>query len=69
MEKVIGFCIGAALLIASAVSLGMLMSLPIYWLWNDCLVGAIDGVKEITWLQSWGLYVLCNFLFKSNVTL
>lgn len=68
MEKVFGFCIGAALFIASAVALGMLMSLPIYWLWNGCLVGAIAGVHEITWLQSWGLYILCNFLFKSSTS-
>jgi hypothetical protein len=28
-------------------------------LWNGCLVSAVEGVKEVTWLQAWGL----NFLF------
>jgi hypothetical protein len=68
MDKLIVFVGGVVLVVAGAVALGMLMSLPVYWLWNGCLVGAVDGVKEITWLQAWGLFVLCNFLFKSTVS-
>ena len=48
--------------------LGLIFSLPVYWLWNGCLVGAIDGVNEITWLQSFGIIVLFNMLFKSTVS-
>ena len=46
------------------VCVGLLMSLPVMLLWNGCLVGAVSGVSEITWLQAWGLLILCNFLFK-----
>jgi hypothetical protein len=36
-------------------------------LWNGCLVDAIEGVKEVTWLQAWGLNILAGFLFKTTV--
>jgi hypothetical protein len=29
-------------------------------LWNECLVGVIDFIHTITWLQSWGI----NFLIS-----
>ena len=51
------------------VVLSFLFSWPVWMLWNGCLVGAIDGVHQITWLQAWGLSILCSFLFKpSNVS-
>lgn len=46
------------------IFLGLLLSLPIWLLWNSCLVPAIEGVREITWLQAWGLNILCTGLFK-----
>jgi hypothetical protein len=48
------------------VALGLLVSLPVMWLWNGCLVGAVDGIHELTWFQSWGIVVLFNMLFKSH---
>jgi len=45
---------------------GLLMSLPVMWLWNGCLVPAVSGVKELGWLQSWGMLVLCGLLFKNS---
>lgn len=53
-----------ALLIA--IGIGVLLSFPIMLLWNYCLVPAAPTLAEITWLQSWGLYILFNILFKSN---
>lgn len=47
---------------------GLLFSLPIYWLWNECLVDAIDGVNRITWMQSYGITVLFNLMFRSSVS-
>jgi len=32
------------------------------------IVLGIAGVSQVTWLQAWGLTVLCGFLFKSNVS-
>lgn len=58
--------------VITALTLGLLLSFllswPIYMLWNSCLVGAVAGVAEVTWLQAWGLSVLCGLLFKSTVT-
>jgi hypothetical protein len=64
MEKIIG-SIGMILLVVAGF--GLLFSLPVYFLWNGCLVGAIDGVHEVTWLQAWGLNILAGFLFKTTV--
>jgi hypothetical protein len=54
--------------IAVFVLFGMLLSLPVMLLWNSCLVGAIDGVHEITWLQAWGLQVLVNIIFRLSLS-
>ena len=54
--------------VALLVFLSLLFSLPVYFLWNGCLVSAIDGVKEVTWLQAWGLMILSSFLFKTTAT-
>ena len=64
MEKLILVVGGIALIIF----VSFLLSWPVMALWNGCLVDAIDGVKEITWLQGWGISILCGFLFKTSVT-
>ena len=52
--------------IAGILALSFLMSWPVYMLWNGCLVDAVTGVREVTWLQAWGIVMLCSFLFKST---
>lgn len=64
MEKLLAV-LGA---VAFFVFLSFLLSWPVYMLWNGCLVGAVQGVSDVTWLQAWGITVLCGFLFKSNVS-
>jgi hypothetical protein len=54
--------------IALMLFLSFLLSWPVYMLWNGCLVGAVAGVAEVTWLQAWGLSCLFGLLFKSNIT-
>jgi len=46
---------------------GLLISFPVMWLWNGCLVGLVAGVSPITsvW-QSLGIIVLFSLLFKSG---
>jgi hypothetical protein len=68
MEKIIVVIGAGVLALVSLVALSFLMSWPVYMLWNGCLVGAIAGVAEVTWLQAWGITVLCGFLFKTTVT-
>ena len=50
------------------VFLSFLLSWPVYMLWNGCLVDAIEGVKEVTWLQAWGINFLFGILFRSTVS-
>jgi hypothetical protein len=59
--KILIVIIGGAALI---LLISFLLSWPIYMLWNGCLVGAVDGVHELTWLQAWGISVLFGLLFK-----
>jgi hypothetical protein len=48
------------------IFLSFVLSWPVYMLWNGCLVDAVQGVKEVTWLQAWGLSILAGFLFKQT---
>ncbi len=50
------------------VLLSFLLSWPIMMLWNGCLVGAVDGVHTVTWLQAWGLTILIHSLVKATAT-
>ena len=60
-----GIIIGLLIFI---VIIGLIFSLPVMWLWNGCLVPAITGVNEISWLQAWGLMILVNFFLKLSVS-
>lgn len=50
------------------VCLSFLLSWPVYMLWNECLVDAVTGVKEVTWLQAWGLNLLAGIMFKPSTS-
>jgi hypothetical protein len=65
MEKAV---IEVIAMLAILVVLSFLFSWPVMALWNGCLVDAVSGVKEITWLQAWGLSVLCNLLFSKTIS-
>lgn len=62
MEKLIAL-IGA---IAFLVFISFLLSWPVYMLWNGCLVTAITGVNEVTWMQAWGLNLMAGIMFKPS---
>lgn len=53
--------------IALIVFISFLLALPVMLLW-DAVIPAIFGLPEITWLQAWGLSLLCGLLFKSHIT-
>jgi hypothetical protein len=44
----------------------VLLGYPVMLLWNWCLVGAIDGVNQISFFQAIGLNLLTSILFKAN---
>ena len=54
--------------IITLLFISFLLSWPVMALWNGCLVGAVAGVSEVTWLQAWGLQFLFALLFKSTLT-
>ena len=56
------------LLILGVIVLGILLALPVQWLWNNTLVGAVDGVNPIGFWQAYGLFILSSLLFKSSYT-
>jgi hypothetical protein len=48
--------------------ISFLLSWPVMALWNGCAVDAVTGLKEITWLQGWGLSILCGILFNKSTS-
>ena len=67
MEKILVIVGTVVVDIAGILILSFLLSWPVYMLWNGCLVDAVPSVKEVTWLQAWGITILCGFLFKTSV--
>ena len=48
--------------------MSVIMALPTQWLWNSCLVPALDSVNPIGFWQALGLNVLSGILFKSHAS-
>lgn len=62
MEK-LGVFLGAlGILVVTAV----LLAWPTQWLWNNVLIGAVDGVHPIGFWQALGINILFNMLFKNH---
>lgn len=47
------------------IVLGLLMALPVYYLWN-WLMPVIFGLTEITFWQAPGISILSRILFKNS---
>lgn len=54
--------------LALIVFISFLLSLPVMLLWDAVMPSIFTGLHEITWLQAWGLSLLCGLLFKSHTT-
>jgi hypothetical protein len=52
-------------LVFVTVLFGLILALPVMLLW-DALMPALFGLGTITWLQAWGLLILCGLLFKNT---
>ena len=46
--------------------MAFIVAWPAQWLWNTCLVPAIDPVNPITFWQSLGIMILSSLLFNST---
>lgn len=66
MDTLIKVSAALAVGLTIAIVVGLILSLPVMLLWNYFLVDAITGIKEIGWMQAWGILVLCGLLFKTN---
>jgi hypothetical protein len=61
------FALGILLLLG-AIVIGIFLAWPIQWLWNNALVGSINGINPIGFWQAYGIYILSTIMFRSNVT-
>lgn len=62
-KEIIGKVIGFVLLV---IVLTLIFAWPVQWLWNNALVGAIDGVNPISFWQALGINVLVSLLVGSK---
>jgi hypothetical protein len=62
MEK-LGVVLSALALIAFGA---IILAWPTQWLWNNSLVGAVDGVHLIGFWQALGINLLFGILFKNS---
>ena len=65
MQVIVALGVIAFGLAGVVVALAALFSLPVMFLW-DWLMPTLFGLPEITWLQAWGLMVLCGFFCSSH---
>lgn len=56
----LGLLVGIALI-------SFLISYPLMLLWNLCLVPAVSILREVGWLQMWGISILIGLLFKATI--
>jgi hypothetical protein len=68
MDKFVAIVGAAVIGLIGLVFISFLLSWPVYMLWNGCLVDAVTVLKEVTWLQAWGINFLCGMLFKTTVS-
>ena len=66
LDKIIVVAGATVVVLAIVVVLGLLLSFPLMLLWNACLVPAVSGLSEITWMQAWGILIASNILFKNT---
>lgn len=57
---------GVLVAIGVLVLVAFILGWPLMWLWNNCLIGAVDGVHEIGFWQAVGLNFLAGILFKNS---
>lgn len=67
MDKFILLCGLMIFGLINIVIIGIVLSIPIYFLWN-WLMPTIFGLKTITIFQAWGLLIISGMLFKSNIS-
>src|SRR4051812_15848884 len=67
MDKIFALILFGLMFFVVIAVIGIVGAIPVYFLWN-MLMPAIFGLKAITFVQAWGMYVLASLLFKSNTS-
>ena len=68
MEKFVTAIGCVVLALVGLVALSALQALPVKWLWNVVCIPLFD-LPGITFIQAWGLSILCGILFKSATSI
>ena len=68
MNKIVNIFGGIVFSIFIIIFAGLLFALPVYLLWNSCLVDAVSGIHRIGWFQAWGLNILFGVLFNKSIS-
>ena len=58
--KVIFVVFGTVLI---SILMSIIFAFPVQYLWNNCAVHAISGIKEVSLFEAWGITMLCGLLF------
>lgn len=63
--KTVAYTLG---FIVACIFLGLFFALPTKWLLNWLVPILFQGAAgfHITWLQAWGVNIICNILFKGS---
>jgi hypothetical protein len=54
--------------IGTIVVIAVLLAWPTQWLWNNALIGAVDGFHPIGFWQALGINMLCGILFRNSTS-
>lgn len=65
MEDLLYAIIELIVAVIMILIIGALLAFFVMLLWN-WLMPIIFGLKAITFFQAWGLFILCNLLFKAK---
>lgn len=49
------------------LSLTIIVSFPLMYIWNGVVVDIFPGVKQVDLLHAWGLFVLFNTVTKTEI--
>ena len=55
-------------MLVALVLMATILTIPTQYLWNTCLVPAIDGINTIGFWQALGINILSSILFKGSKT-
>lgn len=62
------YIVNGLIVVASSIFLSLVVSYPLATLWNLALVPAVSTLKEITWLQMWGIGILLGIACRTTVS-